>query len=293
LAAVGGDARLEVTVIGDVGAPLEARLRELGVEVVPALPHPLDAVGRNNNKLLALRHESDEPVLLVDNDICFLEDVSDLEGDSVRASVSGTARVTGTQWAHIEQATGLRPLSEQWTPMRETLDAAKVGREPRPEQLLYLSAGVVWLSRPVEFEPIWAAHTEAIARSFDGHPESTYKVRGSDQVGFATAVAEVGGLDLLPSAYNYRPMCFRLALSERPKILHLNKLGEDEGMPFSKAVSRLWDVRMLKRIRRDNGNLVGARRSPEEKERLLDLAISARDRVLAIGADADLDSFSV
>ena len=62
-------------------------------------------------------------------------------------------------------------------------------------------------------------------------------------------------------------------------------------MVLSEALTKLWDIRMIKRIRRDNQNAVGAQRSPDEQERLLDQAISIRDRVLRIGADADLDSF--
>jgi hypothetical protein len=292
LAAVGRGSLLEVIVIGDVGASLRARLRELGVELVTSRPHPLDAIGRSTNKLLGLRHPSEVPVLLVDNDICFLEDVSDLAGDSVRASFGGTARVTDAQWEHIERATGLRPIAAQWVPMRERLEAAKAGRDPRIEQRLYLSAGVVWVGQPSEFEAIWSAHIDAIACVFEGHPASTKRVRGfgSDQAGFATAVATAGGFDLLPFAYNYRPMCFRLGLSEQPKILHLNKLGEDENMPLSEALTRLWDQRMIKWLKRDNGNAVGAQRSPDERERLLDQAISVRDRVLRLCADANLDT---
>jgi hypothetical protein len=291
LEALGRSSMLEVVAIGDPGSSLDDRLRELGVGVIASSPHPLDPVGPNPNKLLGLQQPSDTPVLLVDNDICFLDDVGDLEGRTVRATFDGTAKVSDSQWSHIERATGLRPLSEQWIPMREALEAAKAGREPRTEQLLYLNAGVVWVSRPVEFEPIWSAHIDAIARAFDGNPETTFQVRGCDQAGFATAVATTWGFDVLPFDYNYLPMCFRFALSERPKILHLNKLGEDESLPFSKALTSLWKTRMIKRIKGDNRNLVGAGKSPEEQERLLDLAISARDRVLEIGADADLDSF--
>jgi hypothetical protein len=295
LAAVGGSSSLDVIVIGEVPASLRAQLRELGVEFVTSPPHPLDAVGRNTNKLLGLRHPSDAPVLLVDNDLCFLEDVSDLVGRSVRASFGGSARVTEVQWAHIEQATGLKPLAAEYVPMREELEAAKAGREPKPEQRLYLSAGVVWVAEPLEFEAVWSAHIDAIARAFEGHPASTRRVRGCDQAGFATAVAAAAGaegFDLLPFAYNYRPMCFRLGLSDRPKILHLNKLGEDENMPLSKAVTKLWDQRMLKRITRDSRNGVGAQRSQDQQEQLLEQAINVRDRVLKIGADADLDSFA-
>lgn len=281
-------AALDVVVIGDLPDSVKARLRELGVTLLTSPPHRHDSLGRNTNKLVALRQPSDAPVLLVDNDICFLEDVSDLSGRNVCASLAGTARLTGEQWTHIEQSTGLRPLTWEWVPMREQLEAARAGREPTVEHRLYVSGGVVWIRRAPEFEATWDAHIDAIARVFDGHPASTKRVRGSDQAGLATAVAATGGFDLLPFAYNYRPMCFRLGLTEQPKILHLNKLGEDEQLPFSKSLTRLWSERMLRWIKRDRGKISG----PQESESLLDQAISIRDRVLRIGTDADLDAFA-
>ena len=234
LVAVGGGSPLEVVVIGEAGDSLGARLRELGVELVTSPPHPLDAVGRNTNKLLGLRHPSDGPVLLVDNDLCFLEDVSDLAGRSVRASIGGTARVTDAQWAHIEQATGLRPLAAEWVPMRERLEAAKAGREPQPEQRLYLSAGVVWVGRPPELEAIWSAHIDAIAHAFEGHPASTRQVRGSDQAGFATAVA---------NGRRLRPAPVRVQLSADVLPARTVRAHRRSSTSTSSARTRPWSCR--------------------------------------------------
>ena len=292
-AAFSSSSPLDVIVVGDAPATVKARLRELGVELVTSPPDPLDRIAKSANKLLALRHPCDAPVLLVDNDVCFLDDVSDLAGRSVCASIASRRRVTDAQWGRIEQVAGLRPLAVEWVPLKERLRAVMAGCAPNPEQWLYLNAGVVWVRRPLEFEAIWSSHIEVIARVFDGHPASTKWVCGSDQAGLATAVGASAGFDLLPFAYNYRPGCFQLGLDEQPKILHLWKLGKDESMVLSKALTKLWDVRMIRRIQRDNGNAVGAQRSRDERERLLDEAISVRDRVLRIGADADLDSFRV
>ena len=105
------------------------------------------------------------------------------------------------------------------------------------------------------------------------------------------AVAQHGGLDLLPPTYNHRPMCFRLGLQD-PKILHLGELGALKGgmMPFSQLLATWWERRILKPIERLDRD--GAQwPSGEEKAQLLDEAASLRDRVLALGRDADLDAF--
>jgi hypothetical protein len=290
---------LEVVVIGDAPASVVGRLCELGVEVVSSAPHPLDRISKPANKLLALRHPSDVPVLLVDNDVCFLEDVSDLSGRGVCASIAGKCPVTEAQWERIEQATGLRPLAVEWVPLREQVDARRARRPPKPEQRLYLNSGVVLVRRPFEFEATWAAHIDAIAKAFDGHPASSKWVRGfgSEQLALATAVAEHGSFDLLPLVYNFQPACFRLGVSEQqPKILHLFKLGKDEQMPLSRALAEIFDRRIIKWIEakwigRGNMDRPGAQASREERDLVLAQALGARDRALGIAADAELDSF--
>jgi hypothetical protein len=285
--------------IGDAPASAVARLCELGVELVSSAPHPLDRISKPTNKLLALRHPSDVPVLLVDNDVCFLDDVSELAGRGVRASIAGKCPVTDAQWERIEQATGLRPLALEWVPLREQVDARRARRPPKPEQRLYLNSGVVWVRRPSEFEATWTAHIDAIAKTFDGHPASTKWVRGfgSEQLAFATTVAEQGAFDLLPLAYNFQPACFRLGVSEQqPKILHLFKLAKDEQMPLSRALAEIFDRRIIKWIEtkwigRENMDGPGAQGLRDERDLVLAQALGARDRALRIAADAELDSF--
>jgi hypothetical protein len=289
-AAQSGTSPLEVVVVGPAPSALVERLREIGVDVTSSGPHPVEPVRRNANKLLGLRASGDAPVLLVDNDVLFLEDVSDLEGRNVRASAEFMARISEAHWERIAAATGLRPLEMEWIPPTEEVKAKWSGRAPRPLQQLSLNSGVVWIREPVAFEVTWAAHIGDIARAFDGHPLNTQWVRGDDQVGLITAAAEHGGFDLLPLTYNCRPVCIRLGLME-PKILHLTRLGVAELVPFSKGLTAFWDRRVLARIGRES------KRSPlpgadAERERLLDEAVSLRDRVLRLGAEADLDTFN-
>jgi hypothetical protein len=282
-AAWGGTAPLDVVVLGTLPGPVDERLRELGVEVTEAEPHPLDPVTRIANKLLGLREPCETPILLVDNDVCFLDDVSDLDGRSVRASTDGALPVSDAQWDHIAAVTGLRPLAYDWIPPKPK--SAK-GRAPRTRDKLYLNAGVVWVREGVVFESLWASHISAIAQAFDGYALSTKGVRGwgSEQAGFATAVAEHGGFDLLSPAYNCLPVYFRLGSPEPPKILHLGKLGKKELFPLSRTLTAYWNERMIKRIGR-----VGSR-TDTEQERLIE-AVRVRDRLLGLVADADLDAF--
>jgi hypothetical protein len=282
---------LEVFVIGNAPAIVDGRLRELGAAVVPAPSHPLDAVSKSSNKLVALKEPSDGPVLLVDNDACFLDDVSGLDGRRIRTTIGARARVSDTQWEHIRETTGLEPIEQEWVSLHGELKARRLGREPKVERRLYLSSAVSWIADPAEFESLWADGIGAIVRAFDRHPLSSYAVRGSDQAGFAVAVAQYGGLDLLAPAYNHRPVCFRLGLPD-PKILHLGELGNLKGgmLPFSQLLTTWWDRRILIPIRR-SGEDDAEWPSDEEQERLLDEAACVRDWVLALGRDAGLDAF--
>jgi hypothetical protein len=264
-AAFSSSAPLEIIVVGNAPALLTAQLRDLGVELVTSPPHPLNQITPSANKLLGLQHPSDVPVLLVDNDICFLEDVSSLEGRRVAASTASKAAKTDAQWEQIKQATGLQPLTVEWLPLEERVRAAATGRSPAPATRLHLHAGVVWVRQPVEFEAIWAAHIDAIA---------PWK-RGYVQPGLATAVAAVGGFDVLPHAYNYLPICFRLGVDKQPKILHLMKLGA-RGQTLTEAFTEWWNMKMARYARTNE---------------LLEQAVRIQDRVLRLCADADLDTF--
>jgi hypothetical protein len=280
-----------VGVLGKVPVPVRRRLRDLGVEVTDLRPHPLESLSKTANKLVGLQTAGDSPVLLVDNDVCFLDHASSIRGRNVSAAVGNIPRISGAQWAHIERRTGLRPLAVEWVRPLEELESKAAGRAPTINTELYLNAGVVWIRRPVVFESIWAAHIARIAQAFDGHPLSTESVVSSDQAGLATAVAEHGGFDLLPRAYNYTDTCFRLGLAERPKILHLLRLGVHDFGPFSKTLNAWWARRILKPIKLDAKRSGAHQDAVAERDRLLDEAVSVRDRLLRLGADAGLDRF--
>ena len=159
--------------VGSAPSGVVGRLRELGAEVTSAPPHSLVPVSVFANKLLGLKASGDSAVLLVDNDVCFLDGVSDLDGRSVRASVNFKPRISEAQWKRIASATGLRPVEIEWIPAKEAAQAKAEGRLPRPVQQLYLNGGVVWVRDPVAFAATWAAHTVAIAEAFGDHPRWT------------------------------------------------------------------------------------------------------------------------
>jgi hypothetical protein len=290
-AARSGAPPLHVTTIGTASPPIQARLRELGVQLSTSPPHPLDALARTTNKLVALSESDDGPVLLVDNDVVFLDSLASLDARGVSASVAGRARVTKAQWSHVRSTTGLGPLTNGSVSLLEQLRARRQGRDPKPDGGLYLNTGVVWIDQPAVFGPIWSASTAAVARAFEGHPLSSSWVRGwgSDQAGFAAAVAQQEDFSLLTPSYNHRPVCFRLGLAEPPKILHLQKLGAGEPAAFSTLVSAWWSRRILRPIVRENKDARSAWRTVSERERLLDEAVTLRDRVLALGVEAGLD----
>ena len=275
----------EVVIVGAAPSELTGRLRDLGAELTHAPPHPLESVCSHANKLLGLAASEDGAVLLVDNDVCFLDDVSDLAGRKVLASLTFRARVSAAQWQRIATTTGLRPLEEEWIPLSKELKAKREGRAAKPVQRLYLNSGVVWVREPVAFAASWAAHNAAIAHAFDGHPLCDQWVRGRTEVSLITAAAEHGGFDVLPLAYNYRPWCVKMGLLN-PKILHLTRLCVYRG-PFSRALTAYWERRFLKSIRQ--GKLLPL--EPAEREQLLDDAVSLRNRLLTLGAEADLDTF--
>jgi hypothetical protein len=281
-----GTTPLEIVVIGTLPPALRDRLRELGVATTSAQPHPLDPLTKFANKLLALREPSDNAVLLVDNDVVFLEDVSSLKGRKVRASVASTNHISEEQWAHISATTGRKPLIVEWTSLSDQVKARQKGRAPTASPKLFLNGGVIWVSGPAAFEALWAANIAAIAHAFADHPLATRWVL-DDQVGLATAVAEQGGFDLLPYPYNWRTKCFQLGLPETPKMLHLSELFAQSGLVVSDTVTAYWETRVIKQIRRLERKSGG-----QETDRLLDEAVSVRNRVLHLVAEASLDAFS-
>jgi hypothetical protein len=289
-AAQSGAPPLKVMLIGTAPRPVQARLLDLGIELGSSPPHSLDVLSRTTNKLVALREADDGPVLLVDNDVFFLDDLATLGGRGVSASVAGRARVTAAQWSHVKAATGLRPLADDATYPLDELKA-RTRRAPKRNLGLYLNTGVVWIEQPAAFGSIWSASTAAIARAFEDHSLSSPWVRGwgSDQAGFAAAVAEQGDFSLLSRSYNLRPVCFRLGLPEHPKILHLLKLGAKGPAPFSKLLTAWWNRSIIKPIMRDREDAQPSWRTVEERDRLLDEAVTMRNHVLTLGMDARLD----
>ena len=94
------------------------------------------------------------PILLVDNDTCFVADLGDIGAGpdiQVMAGVAGDARVSPAQWEHIERHLRIKPLDFEWCPLKEQMAAFRDGAPPRSRRDLYVNSGVVRLANPREF----------------------------------------------------------------------------------------------------------------------------------------------
>ena len=280
--------------MGTPPAPVASRLDELGVTVIPSSPHRLDELTRTANKLLALllpQRAYDDGVLLVDNDMCLLDDISELPRSAVGASVASQARITAEQWAELERSTGLAPIPTEWVSLHEERRARVLGRAVRKVTGLYLNSGVVWVEKPARFEPVWADHIQRIDKAFREHRlhSSWLSGWGGDQAGLATAVAESGGFRALPIEYNYRPVCFRLGAGSRPKILHLGELGAKGALRFSDSLGAWWKKRIVRPLESD------AREGADNLADAwtLEAVLNLRDRLLRLGEDAGIDRFEL
>jgi hypothetical protein len=252
----------------------------------------LDELTRTANKLLGLLVPKRAPevgALLVDNDVCLLDEVCDLPRSAVGASVASQARVTTEQWAELERSTGLAPIPTEWVSPHEERRERVLGRAARTNVGLYLNSGVVWVEEPARFEPVWADHIQRIDMAFRDHRlhSSWLSGWGGDQAGLATAVAEYGGFRALPIEYNYRPVCFRLGTGSRPKILHTGELGAKGTLRFSDSLRRWWKKRIVHPLERDAREGAGELADAWTPKAVLDL----RDRLLRLGEEAGLDRF--
>lgn len=250
---------LDVLIIGEIPETVSKFLEALGVGLIPAQPHANDHISRTSNKLQGVAVDvGTEPVLLVDNDVCFVGDAKKLAMGTppdvdVMASVAGNARVSDAQWEHIENQIGLKPLEYPWLALNDEFQSSLTGVLSRPRHALYLNGGVVWLRNPVAFGEMWARHIRLIAELFENHPLRDRNVCRSDQAGMATAIGVKGGFAMLPVEYNYRPHCFWMGRSrpDEVKIIHMtnmNMAGIDSLNTIEKMMRLFWKERVYQKI---------------------------------------------
>lgn len=248
---------LEVLVIGEMSPVMKRLLTSWGVRVTGAEPHESDRMSRHANKLLGAVGAGQTPLLLVDNDTCFVADVDELRaapGIGVMAAAAGRARVSPAQWRYIEERLGLKPLDFVWCSLHEEMAAYRDGTPPRFQRDLYVNSGVVWLAHPAEFGARWAEHMKRIAEVFDGHPLWSSDVGDFlDQAGLATAIGAVGNFALLDDAFNYRPRCFWMGKrrAEQIRLVHMTGMdlaGLGPTFTVEEGVRTFWDARVRSRI---------------------------------------------
>jgi hypothetical protein len=275
---------LEVVALGRVPAVVRDRLRDLDVPLLacerPRVPQPASA-----NKLAALALPSDGPVLLVDNDVCFLQPVAPFAGRLVRAALADYDRVSPEEWRLVAERTGFEPLRRRWTPLA---DAALAGRRRHVDDL-YLNSGVAWLREPAVFAGLWQERIDAILTAVEGDPEPPDSLVWSDQAAFATAIAATGGFDLLSTADNFRPSCFAGPLRCTPRILHPTQLRVTGLLPCSQAIRATWEHRVLAPLHA----LAEERGRRARIEAKVERALLVRDRLLGLAAELDLDGLGL
>jgi hypothetical protein len=258
--------RLEVVEIGRMPSALSRFLRSIGVRVVSAVAHAADAFSRSANKIQAtFVDRGDAPLLLVDNDTCFVSAIDSLTAAAeveVMAAAAGTAHVTDAQWEHMDRARGLRPLACEWVSLDDRVEARRQARTPLPRPALYVNAGVLWLRHPASFGRRWTDHILSIADLFASHPLDNGHVRGfgSDQASLATAIGDVQAFAFLPEAFNYRPPLFWLGQcrAEEVRILHLTGLSlptvASPPAALEASLSEFWERRIERGLRTVAGN---------------------------------------
>ncbi len=243
---------LEVIVIGEPPATLDDWLRDLRVRVTRVGPHANDGLSRLANKILGLLVGGEPPVLLVDNDTCFVGDLDDVRapaGVDVMAAAAGFVRVSEAQWRYIRERLRLEPLDFEWQPLVEQVASFQKGTPSAVRRDLYVNSGVVWTANPGELGRLWAENVKRIGDLFDGHPLSSASVRGDDQVGLAAAIGTHDKFAWLDDGLNYRPPCFWMGKGERAEIwiVHMTAMTlADLGQTCTveEVVRKFWDDRV-------------------------------------------------
>lgn len=286
-----GHSALEVATVGGANAPLAGFLDDIGADRAEIPPGPNDDFSRSSNKIEAAHADPrGRPVLLLDNDVCFVGGVEELgrqPGHAIAAAVAGSPRVTDAQWTCIGDQLGLPLLRRNFLPInKRPLLAPDADDGPPPEAFLYLNSGVVLFPPGLDHRTPWRTHQRRIHDHFRGHPLASVAVLSSDQAGFATSIAAHGEFAWLPLRYNYRYGCFRLGLEppERIRLLHFTgDIDESTGVGLARRAQAYWDKFILPRIAS-----IPATLGPE-RERRREAALAVLRHVLATIREYDLE----
>lgn len=265
-------APLEVFIIGRPPAALLEWFRSLGVRWQLVDADPNDDISKTSNTIRGAADAERERILLVDNDVVFLGDLSELaavDDGFCLGAVAGSQRVSNDRWEVIERHFGIAALPTAEVPLREQMRVAAGTKEsPAPLRNVYVNGGVLLLPAGVGFEQTWRKYVREIAEVFEHHPLNSRCVRGSNMAGLAMAIAEHNQFDWLDVKFNYRPDCFCLGLRsfEQLQIVHLTGV-DDSHRTVAGRVEDFWRNKMLVRFSRVRSALEPA----EEQRRLADI----------------------
>lgn len=287
---VAGSAPLRVGVIGDGAPGFHAFLYEVGAECEAMPPGPNDGFSRSSNKIqMAYPDAGGNRVLLLDNDTCFLAAIDGLHGlraSAIVAAQAGRMRISDAQWQVLDSGLGT-PLLRRRYRVVDAQPVAPVPDDGPADGYLYLNSGVVLFPAGLDPRSDWYGRQARIRALFEGHPLASPAVAGSDQAGFAALVGMHGDFAWLPLRFNFRRGCFRLgsAPSAPIAILHLTgNVPDSDAMGLEERVMAYWSRLVMPGV-----SGLGGAIPPAEQARRVEDALSARDAVLGIIREYDLD----
>jgi hypothetical protein len=203
-------------------------------------------------------------VLLLDVDILFLSDISDLAkmGYCISASRGSKPRVPEMYWREVYTMLGMELPTERIASVRGELGLPPIEKEAYPGQNMefknmypYYNGGVVFAPWDCGLKEIWLSHLQYIHNYFSFDKQDKIKISkaiiGSDQIGLATAIEYLKqqGVPfvLLPEIYNTRIVHLIYALGwDEVKLYHLTGMF--------KNINR--DNRVLTRLRRHHAKKI-------------------------------------
>jgi hypothetical protein len=227
---------LEVVAIGPVPRSLSSFLAETGTILTPARASSVARRCPLMNKTLGCPVVSElAPVLLIDNDVCFLRPIDGVPIGSaaVMATEPGAMRVDPQQWQWMQENLDVQPLLRSYLPITDYppgITAAEFRSQALTRRLpLYVNSGVLLISPGCSIRRIWE-HSYAVLAEKLGHMKSSLdSLLACDQPSLSLAIATLGSFEWLPISYNYRPVCFLRGLCDHKEISIVHMVGHLDG----------------------------------------------------------------
>lgn len=279
---------LEIKTVGGGNGLLSRFFAELGIHHEDIAPGRNDDFSKTANKIEAAHADrAGRRVLLLDNDVCFLGSVADLDqlpANAIAASEPGTLRVSDAQWSLIDQDLQLPTLRRRFTPVNDQWKPP----DELPEHYLYLNSGVVLFPAGHDHREIWASHQRLVFDFFKAHLLRTAAVTSSDQAGFATSVAAHGDFAWLPLRFNYRRGSFHAGTEslDRIAIVHLTgDVSGDRELNVSDRLLAYWEKFVFPGMQR------AFPVCDFEKRRRHEIAVAVRDTLLSVAGQYNLEGW--